>query len=112
MAIIGNGITTGAAGLDEMITVSDIQPTVPSNKVWVKDTSTDLDIPSMEDLEHSIAAAYSSSATYSVGAYVLYNGQLYKCTTAIATAEEWTAAHWTSTSVGAELLAILAAIQS
>ena len=51
MAIIGNGITTGAAGLDEMITVSDTQPTLPSNKVWVKETSSEIVVPTFEDLD-------------------------------------------------------------
>lgn len=51
----------------------------------------------------NIAPAYSSSATYAVGDYVLYGGVMYKCTTAITTAEAWTAAHWTTAKVGPEL---------
>ena len=51
----------------------------------------------------NIAAEYSASSTYNVGDVVLYSGQLYKCTTAIATAEAWTAAHWTAVTVGGEL---------
>lgn len=51
----------------------------------------------------NIAAEYSASSTYKVGDVVLYNGQLYKCTTAITTAEAWTAAHWTAVTVGGEL---------
>lgn len=43
-----------------------------------------------------VAAQYSSSSTYAVGDYVIYNGSLYRCTTAITTAETWTAAHWTA----------------
>lgn len=46
------------------------------------------------------APAYSSSATYAVGDYVFYNGALYRCTTAITTAESWTAAHWTAVVLG------------
>ena len=42
-----------------------------------------------------VASAYSAAKTYKVGDYVLYNSNLYKCTTAITTAEAWTAAHWT-----------------
>jgi len=49
------------------------------------------------------AAAYSSSATYAVGDYCVYNGQMYRCTTAISTAEAWTSGHWTVVSVGGEL---------
>ena len=47
-----------------------------------------------------VAAQYSSSATYDVGDYVIYNGNLYRCTTAITTAETWTAAHWTAAVLG------------
>lgn len=42
-----------------------------------------------------VASAYSAAKTYKVGDYVLYNSNLYRCTTAITTAEAWTAAHWT-----------------
>lgn len=48
------------------------------------------------------AAAYDNTATYAEGAYCFHGG-LKKCTTAITTAEEWTAAHWTSTTIAAEL---------
>ena len=51
----------------------------------------------------NIAAEYSASSTYEVGDVVLYNGQLYKCTTAIATAEAWTAAHWTAVTVSGKI---------
>lgn len=44
----------------------------------------------------SLAAAYDATATYAVGDYRTKDGVLYKCTTAIATAEAWTAAHWTA----------------
>lgn len=44
-----------------------------------------------------VAAQYSSSSTYAVGDYVIYNDTLYRCITAITTAESWTAAHWTAT---------------
>lgn len=47
-----------------------------------------------------VAPQYSSSATYNLGDYAIYNEQLYRCTTAITTAETWTAAHWEQVSVG------------
>ena len=52
---------------------------------------------------NNLAADYSSSKTYSVGEYCIYNGSLYRCTTAITTAESWTAAHWTAAAVGNDL---------
>lgn len=54
-------------------------------------------------LRGSVANEYSSSSTYAVGDMVLKEGQLYKCNTAISTAEAWTAAHWTAVTVGGEL---------
>ena len=48
----------------------------------------------------AIAPTYSGSALYSVGSYAWYNGSLYRCTTAITTAEAWTAAHWTAAALG------------
>ena len=47
-----------------------------------------------------VASAYSSSATYAVGDYVIHNSNLYRCTTAITTAEAWTSGHWTQVVLG------------
>ena len=54
-------------------------------------------------LNADIAPVYSASSTYAVGDYVLYHNVLYRCMTAITTAEAWTAAHWTAVNVGSEL---------
>ena len=48
----------------------------------------------------NIASEYSASATYEVGDYCIYNSQLYRCVTAITTAEAWTPAHWTAVVLG------------
>lgn len=50
-----------------------------------------------------LADDYSTTKTYAAGEYAIYDGDLYRCTTAIATAEAWTAAHWTLVQVGTEL---------
>ena len=47
--------------------------------------------------------AYDDTATYSVGDLCIYNNTLYKCTTAITTAEAWNASHWTATSIADEI---------
>ena len=57
-----------------------------------------------------VAAQYSTSATYDVGDYVIYNGQLYRCTTAITTAETWTAEHWTAAVIGSDLTKVSNAV--
>lgn len=51
----------------------------------------------------SFAPAYSNSSTYAVGQYVTYDGYLWRCTTAITTAESWTSGHWTKVALAEEL---------
>lgn len=51
----------------------------------------------------SAAAAYNPSGTYAVGDYCTNDGNLYKCNTPINGGEAWNAAHWTATTVAAEL---------
>ena len=41
-----------------------------------------------------IASVYDASSTYSVGDYCIYQNNLYRCISAIETAEAFTAAHW------------------
>ena len=50
-----------------------------------------------------LASTYSSSATYEVGDYVYYSGDLFRCTTAITTAEAWTSGHWTQVAIADEV---------
>lgn len=54
-------------------------------------------------LGDDIADQYSNSATYAVGDYVIHDNALYKCNTAITTAEAWTAAHWTAVALADEV---------
>lgn len=49
--------------------------------------------------------AYDDTATYAVGDLCIYNNALYKCTTAITTAEAWNANHWTAMSIANEISA-------
>ena len=60
-----------------------------------------------------IANTYDSTHTYEVGDYVINStdGKLYRCNTAITTAEEWTAAHWDWVALANDVAAI-AKIQS
>ena len=60
----------------------------------------------------SVASTYSASKTYAVGDYVWYDGSLYRCTTAITTAEAWTSAHWTAAVLSDDLSAIKSAISN
>ena len=52
----------------------------------------------------SMADSYDAvSGTYDVGEYVLYNGVMYKCISAITAPEAWNSAHWDEVSVSEEL---------
>ena len=53
--------------------------------------------------EQVVATPFSTSASYAVGAYVIYDGALYLCTTAHTGA--WDASHFTAVTVGDELSA-------
>lgn len=57
-------------------------------------------------VESHTAAVYDSTKTYAVGEYVVYDGALYVCTTAVTTAEEWDANKWTETTVGEALTSL------
>lgn len=59
--------------------------------------------PVVTGMQNSIAPSYDNTKTYAFGDYVMYNAQLYKCTTAITTAEVWTAAHWTQVPLANDL---------
>lgn len=56
-----------------------------------------------DDTNHMIAPEYSPNNPYSVGDYVVQSDKLYKCISAIESAEEWTAAHWTQVLMGEEV---------
>lgn len=44
----------------------------------------------------NFANVYNPASTYALNACVIYQGVLYKCTTAIATPEAWDSTHWTA----------------
>ena len=67
---------------------------------------------SYSSLMADIAPTYSTSALYAVGQYVYYNGDLYRCTTAITTAESWTAAHWTAAVLGNDVSDLKSALSN
>ena len=99
------------------MTASDLIPIVDSNgdnKVLhgsqVKDYVADAVVSDIDDVKAMISDEYDNTATYAVGDYRIYNNTLYRCTTAISTAEDFTPAHWTETSIDAELAAANSAI--
>lgn len=53
-----------------------------------------------------VSDEYDPTSTYTVGSYCIYQNTLYKCTTEIATAEEFNAGHWTETTISNEITAM------
>ena len=51
----------------------------------------------------SIASKYDNTQTYNVGAYVLYEDTLYKCTTAVTTPEDFDSTKWTQVKLVDEI---------
>ncbi len=49
-------------------------------------------------INYGTCTTYSASATYVIGALVIYSNRLYRCTTAITVAKAWNATHWTAVS--------------
>lgn len=54
-------------------------------------------------LATSAAKEYSPNGSYVPGDYCTHDGKLHKCSTPIPSGETWNAAHWTETTVAAEL---------
>ena len=53
----------------------------------------------INEIKDMIADPYGTGNTYAVGEYCIYEGQLYRCTTAIMVPETWTPAHWELTNI-------------
>lgn len=47
-----------------------------------------------DNISNNISDQYSSTDTYNIGDYSIYNNQLYRCNTDISVAEAWNSNHW------------------
>lgn len=86
----------------------------PTNWQNLPDTTTPIIANKLNNMETGIKKSdtviggdeYDSTAAYEIGDFCIYNNKLYRCTTAISTAEAFTPAHWEETSVEEELDAL------
>ena len=78
-----------AAHWTETDIISEMPTPVPAVTDYAKDTS--------------VTALYDSTATYELGDIVMYQKELYECTTAIPVAEEWDSTHWTKTDIFSQM---------
>lgn len=69
------------------------------NGAWVA-----ADASVLTDVDELVAESYSPSLSYAVGDYVVYDGRLYRCTTAIDGGESWDSSHWQVTTVASGLV--------
>lgn len=63
-----------------------------------------LQVADIQQLKDNFAGEFSPTSTYAVGAYVVYGGAFWRCTTAVTTAGSWTGnSNWTQVTAGGEL---------
>lgn len=65
-----------------------------------------------EYISPSIAPTYSNTSKYAVGNYVIYNGKLYRCITAINSGESWDSAKWVSVYLCRDISGVVSEISS
>lgn len=100
------GIVSTLADLDNLAAENgDIYNVTAINKNYVYNGTEWLEYSDTinNSCQELISDEYNSILTYNVGDFCIYNNQLYKCNTQITTPENWTAAHWTLTTIGDEL---------
>ena len=107
-----SGSIRGETGATPNLTIGTVSTLTPGSQATATMTGTaenpvlNMGIPQGapgEVTAASMAPVYSTSGTYAVGDYVIHDGQLYRCTTAITTAEAWTAAHWTAAEIAMDV---------
>lgn len=101
--VSSGGVYTALAGKQNTLTF-DSTPTANSNNpVTSGGIRTAINNAISGVLHPSIAENYDNTSTYKVGKYVRHEGLVYKCITAITTAEPWTAAHWREVKLANEV---------
>lgn len=112
--LVGGGVTGTMRIVDGMVVNTGASGTVaPTSSVPTYQeiiAQYDAMVAATAAANGAIAATYSGSATYKVGDYCIHDGGLYRCTTAIATAEAWNAAHWTAVKLGNDVSDLKSAI--
>ena len=68
-----------------------------TNASFISDYRGNMDIIDKQMGNKNIAEEYDNTQTYAVDDYVIYDGDLYKCTTAVTSAEDFDPTKWTQT---------------
>lgn len=85
----------------DMVTYQSTEFLFNVNEVWQELGDVSVVLAIIDDIFADIAPAFSATSTYAVGDYVIYDDQLYKCTTAHTGA--WATADFTATSLSNEI---------
>lgn len=85
----------------DMVTYQSTEFLFSVNEVWQELGDVSAVLAIIDNIFADIAPAFDATSTYAVGDYVIYNDQLYKCTTAHTGA--WAAADFTATSLSDEI---------
>ena len=85
----------------DMVTYQSTEFLFNVNEVWQELGDVSVVLAIIDDIFADIAPAFSASSTYAVGDYVIYDDQLYKCTTAHTGA--WAAADFVATTLSDEI---------
>ena len=90
----GNTITTLCACVGTVRQSKTSNMVEPGSTVitdWSQQISAELQAcqDAADNMGANLASAYSTTATYPVGSYVMYDGTLYRCITAVTTAGSW-----------------------
>jgi hypothetical protein len=89
--------------IDNTYTSSEIDTflsTINGNITTINSNISSLNDTKLE--KTNVSDVYDSTSTYAVGDYCIYENTLYKCTTAISTAEEFDSSKWTVASISYE----------
>ncbi|HIT65805.1 MAG TPA: hypothetical protein IAB61_00960 [Candidatus Merdisoma merdipullorum] len=105
LAYIWNGSDYIPAGGGEEITATDVTYSNTSSGLNANNVQGAIDesVEIIKLIKANQADAYNPEATYAAGDYCIYDNVLYKANQDISVAETWTPAHWTQTTVAAEL---------
>ena len=85
----------------DMVTYQSTEFLFNVNEVWQELGDVSVVLAIIDDIFADIAPVFNATSTYAVDDYVIYNNQLYKCTTAHTGA--WAAADFTATSLSDEI---------
>jgi hypothetical protein len=91
LALADTSLQPVTSATEDNIVTFDANGNIQDSGVAISDVT--------QGLEDVIAPAFNEVSTYALGDYVMHEGKLYECTTAITVPGAWVAANWTESKV-------------